>query len=487
VPKVPVGGPPTTKPAKGAKPAPPPNPGPILAAVRTDLSQLTAIQAYRTARADVASSQQGVTAATAGVQTAFAGQAAAGAAERAATGRVGLASYRLRNMAIAAYMGLGYFTPAAGPQGLGPNGDGTVSTMGGLTGTQLADTQEMLRLVALHERHDVDQSRLLLRQTRQASADASRVATAARASLTRAQSGLARSRQTLALVTRAATNPASAAGLNLVALAGGPGASEYAGGSGAGGSAGTGTAGGAVSSPPVPTPPAAGLSALAATPTSSAAPAATAGRSAVDAATNPGATKSPTVLGRSVLDAAELARWFASTRHQANTTVPLGQLAADYIKAGQATGVRADIAFAQSVVETGFFSFPAYGQLTPKDNNFAGIGACDTCAHGWSFKNALTGVEAQLELLAAYASPKPVPTPLIGPVGIGGCCPTWIDLAGTWASSLTYGIAIMTVYHQMLSWLIPQSLVSAGLLAPPKPPATPASTPTTSGAPARHR
>ena len=160
-----------------------------------------------------------------------------------------------------------------------------------------------------------------------------------------------------------------------------------------------------------------------------------------------------------------------STGHKANITVPIGKLAADYVKAGQATGVRADIAFAQSVVETGFFSFPSYGQLTPKDNNFAGIGACDTCAHGWSFKNALTGVEAQMELLEAYASPKPVPTPLIGPVGVGGCCPTWIDLAGTWASSLSYGISIMTVYHQMLAWLIPQRLVSAGLMTPRPAPA----------------
>jgi hypothetical protein len=176
---------------------------------------------------------------------------------------------------------------------------------------------------------------------------------------------------------------------------------------------------------------------------------------------------SPSILGPSVLDGAELAQWFASTGFKANATVTMTQLAADYETAGRATGVDYDVAFAQSVVETGWFSFPSYGQVTPQYNNFAGIGACDTCAHGWSFKTALQGVEAQMELLDAYASPEQVPTPLIGPVGIGGCCTTWISLAGTWATSLTYGISIMTVYNEMLAWIIPQRLTAIGL-GPPK-------------------
>jgi hypothetical protein len=169
-----------------------------------------------------------------------------------------------------------------------------------------------------------------------------------------------------------------------------------------------------------------------------------------------------------VLSASELAGWFASTHRKAKVTVPMPQLAADYALAGQQTGVRADLAFAQSVVETGFFSFPASGQLTPTDNNFAGIGACDSCAHGWKFPDARTGVTAQMQLLDAYASPNQVTTNLVGNVGVGGCCPTWMELAGTWASSLVYGISIMTVYHQMLNWAITQRLVAAGLLPPPK-------------------
>ena len=51
------------------------------------------------------------------------------------------------------------------------------------------------------------------------------------------------------------------------------------------------------------------------------------------------------------------------------------ELAQDYIDEGTAAGVRGDIAFAQSILETGSFYFPDGGQLTPQDNNFAGMDA----------------------------------------------------------------------------------------------------------------
>ncbi len=54
--------------------------------------------------------------------------------------------------------------------------------------------------------------------------------------------------------------------------------------------------------------------------------------------------------------------------------MPVAQLAQFYIEEGEAAQVRGDIAFAQSILETGSFSFPDGGQLTPTDNNFAGHG-----------------------------------------------------------------------------------------------------------------
>jgi hypothetical protein len=180
----------------------------------------------------------------------------------------------------------------------------------------------------------------------------------------------------------------------------------------------------------------------------------------------PTGTPIPTIMGPSALTAAEMAAWFEASGHQANTTVPITELAQDYVTAGQAEGVRADIAFAQSVIETGYFGFPAGGQLVAADNNFAGIGACDSCAHGWAFPDARTGVAAQIQLLHAYASKTPIPTPLIGPVGVHGCCDTWMALTGVWATSSHYGFAVLGVYKSMVEWALPRRQAGTGLTPP---------------------
>jgi hypothetical protein len=362
--------------------------------------------------------------AEAGLRAATTTRAQAGSVQLAAETQVSRATDRLRHLAVAAYMGLGDVTPVTGP--IQSAGAGTVTSPGDETAA--ADAQELLRLVAERDRENLTATQRSLQLDKRSAATAGQGVAQAQATVAAAEAALAASQQTLALVTRAATTPGLAAALNLFNVDGQVSTAAA-------------TVGPDATQPDATQP---------------------------DAATTAVAA-SPTILGPPVLTGAEIAKWFASTGKTANTTVPMPQLAQDYQQAGQQTGVRDDLAFAQSIVETGFFSFPTYGQLTPTDNNFAGIGACDSCAHGWSFPTAQTGVSAQLELLEAYASPTPVQTPLLGPVGVGGCCPTWIALAGKWASSLVYGISIMTIYHQMLSWVIPQRLVAVGLLAPPKP------------------
>jgi hypothetical protein len=174
-------------------------------------------------------------------------------------------------------------------------------------------------------------------------------------------------------------------------------------------------------------------------------------------------TPVPTIAGPSALSAGELASWYGATHYGANITVPMQVLASYYVDGGTTEGLRGDIAFAQSIIETGYFTFPGGGQLLGTDNNFAGIGACDTCAHGWRFPDAKTGVAAQLQLLHAYQSTKRIPTPLVGRVGVAGCCATWLSLGGVWASAPDYGYAILTIYKQMLDWAVPQRLAAAGI------------------------
>jgi hypothetical protein len=196
----------------------------------------------------------------------------------------------------------------------------------------------------------------------------------------------------------------------------------------------------------------------------------------------------PSILGKSLLTASEIEGWYASTGAQARTTVPMARLVHDYLAVSRQTGVDADIAFAQSIVETAYFTFPAGGQVRPKDNNFAGIGACDSCAHGWRFSSAKAGVRAQEDLLEAYASPAPPASVAVWVRGVGvqGCCSTWVALSGIWASNPQYGYEILSVYKQMLDWALPRRLQAAGLVpvVPSQPTGSQAETAGASGGPA---
>ncbi|HET9077378.1 MAG TPA: hypothetical protein VFN68_10630 [Acidimicrobiales bacterium] len=433
---MPTGGPPTTSTAPGAPAAPPPDPKPILSQVDSDLAQLTAIDDYKAAQALVSTAQAQVTAAGAALQSARNALTAAQQEESQANGNKAAADAKLRSMAVAAYIGVGYTTPGYGPPsgGNGNQGPGTVSTPGGLTGVRELDAKEMLILVGQKARQNDDSATRSLTDTRKAVQTAAAGYARAQAGVGSAERSLLAAQQTLKQVVTAATTP------------------------------------GVATATPLPNLASLSLASAALTgarPSTGAAPGQAPAVDTAAVGATPAAPASPAILGPSVLTGSDLAGWFASTGHQANATVPIAQLAQDYQTWGQKTGVRYDLAFAQSVVETGFFSFPAGGQLTAKDNNFAGIGACDSCAHGWSFPDASTGVGAQLELLYEYASPTGLPKSLpdvIGANGPGGCCQTWTQLAGVWASSTVYGISIMTVYHQMLTWLIPQREAAAGLV-----------------------
>ncbi len=187
------------------------------------------------------------------------------------------------------------------------------------------------------------------------------------------------------------------------------------------------------------------------------------------------AASGPGILGTSILSADQIEGWFGSTGAQAHILVPITRLVADFVEAGRLTGVRADLAFAQSVVETGYFAFPAGGQLTPKNNNFAGIGACDKCKHGWSFASPMDGIVAQEALLSQYAGlPRAPSLSSIAAGGVQGCCSTWMSLAGVWATNRAYGFEIMSVYKDMLDWALLGEEKATGLVPPAPPPLPPA-------------
>lgn len=97
-------------------------------------------------------------------------------------------------------------------------------------------------------------------------------------------------------------------------------------------------------------------------------------------------------------------------------------------------GVRADIVVAQSIKETGYFRFG--GELTYKDNNFAGIGVTGTSGKKESFPTARIGIRAQVQHLKAYGSTDPLVQNCVDPrfdLVSRGSAPSLEELAGRWA------------------------------------------------------
>lgn len=76
-------------------------------------------------------------------------------------------------------------------------------------------------------------------------------------------------------------------------------------------------------------------------------------------------------------------------------------IAADYMRVGEELGIRWDVAFFQMLLETGNLTFT--GDVSPSQNNFAGLGATGKREPGESFPDVATGVKAHLQHLLMYA------------------------------------------------------------------------------------
>ncbi|WP_270179849.1 N-acetylmuramoyl-L-alanine amidase [Alkalihalobacillus sp. CinArs1] len=154
------------------------------------------------------------------------------------------------------------------------------------------------------------------------------------------------------------------------------------------------------------------------------------------------------IAGNSELAAAHMNNYARSV----NPEAPL--LAAYYLVHSKRYGIRGDIAFAQALHETNFFRFT--GDVTPEQNNYAGIGATGGGAKGASFDTPSDGVLAHIQHLYAYSSKDPIPAgeKLVDPrfsLVQRGSATTWQALNGKWAvPGTTYGEMILTLYKKMV-------------------------------------
>lgn len=168
------------------------------------------------------------------------------------------------------------------------------------------------------------------------------------------------------------------------------------------------------------------------------------------------------IMGAARLSASQLTAWFGGRQPQPSGTyaasVAVATLAQHFIDEGAAEGVTGDIAFVQSIIETGWFRFD--GSVPASANNFAGIGATDQGSPAALFPDARTGVRAQIQHLRAYADPiavtcavPPLHNPCVDPrfdlVVPKGKAVTWNVMGnGNWATAATYGASILSRYQE---------------------------------------
>lgn len=131
-----------------------------------------------------------------------------------------------------------------------------------------------------------------------------------------------------------------------------------------------------------------------------------------------------------------------------------------YISEGAAEGIRGDVAFAQSCLETGNFTFKG-SAVTLDQNNFCGMGVTANGMKGNSFKDPKTGIRAQIQHLKAYASTQPITQKCVDPryqYVQKGCAPyvEWLGIQENpqgrgWAAGDRYGEKILDILGAITS------------------------------------
>ena len=146
-----------------------------------------------------------------------------------------------------------------------------------------------------------------------------------------------------------------------------------------------------------------------------------------------------------------------------------------YLSEGEAEGVRGDIAFAQSCLETGNFTFSG-SAVTLSQNNFCGLGVTQRGKTGLSFETAQLGIRAQIQHLKAYASTDKLRNERIDPrfrYVTRGCAPyaEWLGQKENpqgkgWAAGEKYGEKILSILKAVISEGKVQFMESLILSAP---------------------
>lgn len=163
------------------------------------------------------------------------------------------------------------------------------------------------------------------------------------------------------------------------------------------------------------------------------------------------------ITGKSIANAGQMKQYIKNRNPKVSQSVidmiPL------YLSEGEAEGIRGDIAFAQSCLETGNFTFTG-SAVTLDQNNFCGMGVLRNGWKGNKFDTPQIGIRAQIQHLKAYANKEPLKQKCVDPrfeYVPRGCIP-YIDILGIqenpkkqgWSAGKNYGPQILNILNNIL-------------------------------------
>lgn len=171
-------------------------------------------------------------------------------------------------------------------------------------------------------------------------------------------------------------------------------------------------------------------------------------------ATKPGYTP---ISGKAVATVEQMAAYIkAKNPSVAQSVIDMIPL---YLSEGAAEGIRGDVAFAQSCLETGNFKFEG-SAVTLGQNNFCGMGVTSNGVQGNSFDTPQLGIRAQIQHLKAYANTDALVNECIDPRfkyvsrGVAQYV-EWLGIQENpngkgWASGANYGSKILGILAAIL-------------------------------------
>lgn len=163
------------------------------------------------------------------------------------------------------------------------------------------------------------------------------------------------------------------------------------------------------------------------------------------------------IMGTARATAAQMTAYLKSVNPGVSQSVL--DMIPNYLSEGAAEGVRGDIAFAQSCLETGNFTFQG-SAVTLEQNNFCGMGVTSRGMKGNSFATPQLGIRAQIQHLKAYADTGDLVQACIDTrfrYVERGCAPyvEWLGIQENpygrgWASGAGYGAKILRILSAIL-------------------------------------